>query len=75
MKKLAILSIVLVPVFFICWTIAYIICTGFDFSYYWKYLRLTFSNRGGEIVGFIRVYAILLLCVSIGIIFFVMHKK
>jgi hypothetical protein len=75
MRKLVSLLVLVVPIFFISWTLVFIIYQGFDFGYYWKFLRQTFSLQGGVIVDFIRIYSILLTCFLMIIIYFWMGKK
>jgi len=75
MKKPFILSVLLVPIYFISWNLVFIIFEGFDFGYYWKFLWQTFSFQGGLGVDFIRIYSILLTCFLMTIIYFGIRKK
>mgnify|MGYP007051726784 CR=1 FL=1 len=45
------------------WTLAYGLIYGTDFSYYFEYLRLTWSNRAGEIPTFLHGVSV---CAAIG---------
>ena len=73
MKKILILSGLAIAIYIIAWTIIFIIFEGFDFSYYWKYFRQSFSNPGEE-VAFIRIYAILITCILLICLYFWIRK-
>jgi hypothetical protein len=75
MKKSFMLLGLLVPIYFISWTLVFMIFEGFDFGYYRQFLWDTLSIQGGEAVAFIRIYSILLSFLIMIIIFFKIRKK
>lgn len=67
MKKVIILLASAFIIYFIVWTITYIVLMGFDLKHYIEYFRLSWSNPG-EIPAFIRFVSllatgILLICI------------
>lgn len=67
MKRVLILLVLASIIYFVVWTITYVVLMGFDFKHYMEYFRLSWSNPG-EIPAFIRFVSlvatgILLVCV------------
>jgi ABC-type uncharacterized transport system permease subunit len=73
MKKILLIIGLAAAIYFIVWTIIFIIFEGFDFTYYWKFFRQSFSSPGEE-AAFIRIYAILITCFLLICLFFWIKK-
>lgn len=75
MRKFVILSLLVVPIFIFSWTLVYLTFMGFNFDYYFRFLRFALSTQVGEIVVFMRIYSILLTFFLMAIIYFRIRKK
>jgi amino acid permease len=69
MKKIAIILTLTPVVFFISWTIVYLIFEGLDFNHYWAFFRQSFSTPGEE-AAFIRIYSLFITAAFLFFIFF-----
>ena len=49
MRSLLRYSVVLVAVYLVAWTVSYAVMIGFDFRYFFQYLRLAWTFSGGEL--------------------------
>lgn len=59
--------------YFLSWSIAYVVLVGWDFEYYWQYLRLAWTNPG-ELPAFLQIFAIVTTLV-VCILVFVFRRK
>jgi membrane protein implicated in regulation of membrane protease activity len=59
MRSLLRYAVVLVAVYLVAWTASYAVVTGFDFRYFFQYLRLAWTFSGGELPSFTWFFSII----------------
>lgn len=63
--KTCIIAVALLPILYaLSWTVSYIAFMGNDLKYYFDYLRLVWSGKGGELPTFIQLFALVITVVG-----------
>jgi len=74
MRKIMNRLVFVVLVYFVSWSVSYSLIMGFDFRYYFEYLRLAWTHPG-ENPAFIQIIAVVLTVIVISIAFSIKKKK
>ncbi len=64
----------IISIYFMSWTVSYMVIMSLDFRYYFEYLHLAWTHPGENPV-FIQIMAIVLTIIAISITFFLKRKK
>lgn len=74
MKKFLRYAVALVAIYFATWTAAYALVLGMDFTHYFEYLALAWTNRGLELPSFIWLFSIISFLPSAGLAVFLLRR-
>ena len=79
MRKIKLILLLSAPVFIYSWTVAYTLMflargDGFDFSFYFEYLKLSLTGSGLMLPSFILLFSLVIYLVTMVITYLIVTK-